>query len=73
MKETLSDGVSAQERLAIYSGKSEGRGIGKGFAGLNGGDADSLGTALAHAAWFLIGFASALAFTLAVTLAAAAS
>jgi hypothetical protein len=71
MKQTFSDGVSAQERLAIYSGKSEGRGFGERHPALFGGAADSLGTALAHAAWFLIGFASALAFILAVTLAAA--
>ncbi len=73
MKQTFSDGISAEERLAIYSAKPERRGIGERLPALNGGDADSLGSALAHAAWFLIGFASALAFILAVTLAAAAS
>ena len=73
MKQTLSDGVTARERLAIYSAKPERRGIGDRLPVPFGGDADSLGTALSHAAWFLIGFASALAFILAVTLAAAAS
>ena len=70
MKQPLSDGVTARERLAISSGAAEGRGKGDAPSALNGRAVDSLGTVLSHAAWFLIGFASALAFVLAVTLAA---
>lgn len=61
MKQPLSDGISAQERLAIQS-----------FAprGFRGRTADKMGTALAHAAYFLCGFAAALFLVLVLVAAA---
>jgi len=55
MKHSLSDGISAQERLAIQSVTP---------GGFRGRTADKMGAALAHAAYFLCGFAAALFLTL---------
>jgi len=49
----MTDGISAKERIAINDYKD---------------DRYDLGTALGYASWFLIGFASALAFVLVVAL-----